>query len=243
MKTKPVVGLMLGDVTGIGPEIAAKLLADPATHEQAHVLVVGDSRVLRLGMSDAGVQFPVVMVSSPERGDWTTEAVHLIDLHNVDPVAHKRGAMSPEAGRLAGETLKVMTDWARDGLLDAVCFAPLNKAALNRGGWKYNDEHALFAAWNEHEGYYGEVNEISLFSTFRVTSHPSGSKLHSRSLMRRCVRSARASRASVSPHSTPTLVKTACSVTKKSKLSALPSKNCVPKGSAAKAPFRRTRCS
>lgn len=173
MKTKPVVGLMLGDVTGIGPEIAAKLLADPATHEQAHVLVVGDSRVLRLGMSDAGVQFPVVKVSSPERPDWTSEAVQLIDLHNIDPAAHQRGAISPEAGRLAGETLKVMTDWARVGLLDAVCFAPLNKAALNRGGWKYNDEHALFAAWNEHEGYYGEVNEISLFSTFRVTSHVS----------------------------------------------------------------------
>src|ERR1700692_4091699 len=46
---KPVIGLMLGDVTGIGPELAVKLLAAPATREAAHVVVVGDRRVLELG--------------------------------------------------------------------------------------------------------------------------------------------------------------------------------------------------
>jgi 4-hydroxythreonine-4-phosphate dehydrogenase len=72
-----------------------------------------------------------------------------------------------------GETLKVMTDMAHAGKLDGVCFAPLNKGALNKGGWKYRDEHEMFAKWNDHEGYYGEVNLIKLFCTFRVTSHVS----------------------------------------------------------------------
>ena len=35
MSKKPTIGLMLGDVTGIGPEVAVKLLADPASHEKA----------------------------------------------------------------------------------------------------------------------------------------------------------------------------------------------------------------
>ena len=42
MNQKPMIGLMLGDVTGIGPEVAVKLLSDPLTHEKAKVLVVGD---------------------------------------------------------------------------------------------------------------------------------------------------------------------------------------------------------
>ncbi|MFZ9997603.1 MAG: 4-hydroxythreonine-4-phosphate dehydrogenase, partial [Burkholderiaceae bacterium] len=42
---RPRVGLMLGDPTGIGPEVALKLLARPETHQQARILVVGDRRI------------------------------------------------------------------------------------------------------------------------------------------------------------------------------------------------------
>ncbi len=171
MKNKPRIGLMLGDVTGIGPEVAAKLLSQPATHARANVVVVGDARVLALGMADAGVDLPVRCLAHPEEANGDPGVVQLVDLANIDPGPLGRGLLSAESGRLTGATLKVMTDWAREGALDAVCFAPLNKAALHRGGWKYNDEHELFAAWNQHQGYYGEVNVISAFSTFRVTSH------------------------------------------------------------------------
>jgi 4-hydroxythreonine-4-phosphate dehydrogenase len=171
MTMKPRIGLMLGDVTGIGPEVAAKLLAQDETHARANVVVVGDARVLALGMADAKVRFPVRTIAHPDAAHGRAGAVQLVDLGNIDPAPLGRGELSAESGRLTGATLKTMTDWARAGALDAVCFAPLNKAALNRGGWKYNDEHELFAAWNEHSGYYGEVNVISAFSTFRVTSH------------------------------------------------------------------------
>src|SRR5688572_19238617 len=53
----PVIGLMLGDVTGIGPEISAKLLASGAAERHgARVAVIGDARVLKLGARDAGVE-------------------------------------------------------------------------------------------------------------------------------------------------------------------------------------------
>ena len=47
---------MLGDVTGIGPEISAKLLASGVTSELANVVVIGDKRVLDLGIRNAGVK-------------------------------------------------------------------------------------------------------------------------------------------------------------------------------------------
>jgi len=97
--------------------------------------------------------------------------VPLIDLGNIDPATIKRGELSPESGRLTGETLKYMIDLALAGKLDAVSFAPLNKGALHRGGWKYPDEHQMFAALTQHSGFFGEMNVIKEFSTFRVTSH------------------------------------------------------------------------
>ncbi len=55
-KKLPVIGLMLGDVTGIGPEISARLLASGTASELANVVVIGDKRVLDLGIRNAGVK-------------------------------------------------------------------------------------------------------------------------------------------------------------------------------------------
>jgi 4-hydroxythreonine-4-phosphate dehydrogenase len=168
---KPVIGLMLGDVTGIGPELIGKLLASPSTREQANVVVIGDERVLALGMRDAGIQIPYRKIGKVEDATWDADGFPFIDLGNIDPADHKRGELSADSGRLTGETLHYMTELALAGKLDGVCFAPLNKAALHRGGWNYHDEHQMFADWNKHKGYFGEVNIIPQFSTFRVTSH------------------------------------------------------------------------
>jgi 4-hydroxy-L-threonine phosphate dehydrogenase PdxA len=170
-RMKPVIGLMLGDVTGIGPELIVKLLASSATREKANVVIIGDERVLELGMKDAGQRIPYVKIARVQDADPGAAAVPLIDLNNIDPARFTRGELNAESGRLTGETLKVMTDLALAGELDGICFAPLNKAALHRGGWHYHDEHQMFAAWTGHAGYFGEVNIIPQFSTFRVTSH------------------------------------------------------------------------
>ena len=39
---KPRDGLLLGDPTGIGPELTAKLLAGYDVHEHADLVVIGD---------------------------------------------------------------------------------------------------------------------------------------------------------------------------------------------------------
>jgi 4-hydroxythreonine-4-phosphate dehydrogenase len=173
MADKPTIGLMLGDITGIGPEISVKLLGRPDTHAQARVVIVGDKRVLDLGMADAGQTLNVKVVESLADIDWSDGSIPMIDRADTDPAAFTRGVLSADAGRLAGETLGWMTERVLEGELDGICFAPLNKAALNRGGFKFNDEHELFAHWNKHRGYYGEINVISQFITFRVTSHVS----------------------------------------------------------------------
>ena len=166
-----LVGLMPGDLTGIGPEISAKLLASGTLRDVGRIAVIGDARVFELGCRDAGVQPAWRAYASVPAIDWSRDEIPLVDLGNVDPAKLARREISPDAGRLAGETLHHMTDLALQGELEGITFAPLNKAALHRGGWKYHDEHQMFAAWNRHEGFFGEMNVIEQFSTFRVTSH------------------------------------------------------------------------
>jgi 4-phospho-D-threonate 3-dehydrogenase / 4-phospho-D-erythronate 3-dehydrogenase len=169
--TLPLLGLMLGDVTGIGPEVSARLLAGGTMKPFARIAVIGDARVFELGCRDAGVEPKWRSYPNVQAIDWSRDEIALVDLHNIDPAAIRRGEISPESGRLTGETLKHMIDLALAGELDGICFAPLNKAALHRGGWKYPDEHQMFGALTRHEGFFGEMNVIKEFATFRVTSH------------------------------------------------------------------------
>ena len=168
---KPVIGLMLGDMTGIGPEISARLLASGALNEIARVVVVGDARVLELGMRDAGIKLGYRSHARIEEVRWPAESVPLVDLGNIDPARIPRGEASADSGRLSGDTLRQMIELALEDKLDGICFAPLNKGALNAGGWKFHDEHQMFAKLTHHSGFFGEMNVIPQFSTFRVTSH------------------------------------------------------------------------
>ena len=171
MNTLPRIGFMLGDVTGIGPEIAAKLLASGKPAACAQTIIIGDRRVLELGMRNANVKFAYSVCKNIDEIQWPRKDYPLIDLGDTDPAKYPQGVSSDEAGKLAGDALKSMIDLAIAGKLDGISFAPLNKGAMNRGGWKFNDEHQMFASLLKHSGFFGEMNVIDQFSTFRVTSH------------------------------------------------------------------------
>jgi 4-hydroxythreonine-4-phosphate dehydrogenase len=158
LKDLPLIGLSLGDPTGIGPEQCARVLAEGRLAGHARIRVYGDRRVLERGARDAGVAL----------GD-----VDLVDLGNYDPAAIPRGAISAESGRITGETLAHMIELALAGRLDGISFAPLNKAALHAGGWRFNDEHQMFAHLTRHQGFFGEMNVLDNLWMSRVTSHVS----------------------------------------------------------------------
>ena len=172
----PILGLMLGDATGIGPEQCARILADRRTADAARLLVVGDARVLEQGMRDAGVSFAWRCYGAPEEVQWDPRdriEIPLIDLGNLDPGSIPRGAVSPESGRVSGATLAHMVELALAQRIDGIVFAPLNKAALHAGGWHFNDEHQMFAHLTHHQGFFGEMNVLDNLWMSRVTSHVS----------------------------------------------------------------------
>jgi 4-hydroxythreonine-4-phosphate dehydrogenase len=169
----PVLGLMLGDCTGIGPEQCARILADGRLDDAARLLVVGDARLLAQGADDARVRVAWHAYASPEDVEWERPEIPIIDLGNLDPGGIVRGKVSPESGRIAGETLAYMIELALQRRIDGITFAPLNKAALHAGGWRFNDEHQLFAYLTRHTGFFGEMNVLDNLWMSRVTSHVS----------------------------------------------------------------------
>ncbi len=170
---KPVIGLTLGDPTGIGAEIVARVVQEKLLPAEADVILIGDRRQLAQGEADIGARLDVRVVPDVAAADFAAPGIPMLDLANMDPAAIPRGKVSPEAGRLTGETLQQAIRLGQAGLLDAITFAPLNKQALHSGGWRYLDEHKMFADLIGHKGYFSEMNVVEGQWMSRVTSHVS----------------------------------------------------------------------
>src|SRR5690606_16727210 len=71
-----------------------------------------------------------------------------------------RGAVTAEAGRGARAALTLCLEAARRSEIDALCFAPLNKQAMKKGGMAFEDELHFFADYLGVTGYFCEFNTL-----------------------------------------------------------------------------------
>ncbi len=135
-KRLPVVGITLGDVAGIGPEVVAKALRRDEVRAVCQPLVIGDARVPDDPKFAAAIA-DVDVIHTMSEAHYTPGRVTLLDLQNLDPAAVTLGQISPIAGRAAVEYVLKATGLAQSGAIDAVATAPLNKEAMRLAGYDY----------------------------------------------------------------------------------------------------------
>jgi len=164
---KPTLALFTGDPAGIGPEILAHVLADRELADSAHLLVIGSAKVVAEGMRVAGAELAL------SRGAATRapERPRLVEWEHVDAGGFARSEVSAVNGRYMLDGLALGVDLCRRGIADAMCFAPLNKAALRAGGMAHADELHYFSEILDFRGPCVEFNILDGLWTSRVTSH------------------------------------------------------------------------
>jgi 4-hydroxythreonine-4-phosphate dehydrogenase len=143
---KPRIAFFVGDPNGIGPELAATVLARTDLRDKADVLVLGDGRLLPASIAHETVPGLAADALTP-------------------------GRANAAAGRWVVDGLRQATLAVREGRAQAIVFAPLNKQAMKLGGLEHQDEQHLFAELLDAKGYSVEFNVIDNLWTSRVTSH------------------------------------------------------------------------
>ncbi len=141
---RPIIAITMGDAAGVGPEIIMKSLAHRELHQRCRPLVIGDAARLREagGIVHSGLK--VRSLSSANDAHYTPETVDCIDLKLIPP-ALPWGQISARAGDAAFQYVKAAAELAQRGQVDAICTAPLNKAALQAGGHIYPGHTELLA--------------------------------------------------------------------------------------------------
>lgn len=170
MTAKPVLGLTLGDAAGIGSELVVKALQSAAIRQLATWVLIGDERVLEQGQAVTGLSIPYRKIEQVEEID-SEDVIYFIDLHNLSTDSYTLGQLSEISGRITGETLSHAVKLSQDKKLDGFVFAPINKEALHRGGFHFQDELHFFASLLNVEVGFSEINVMDDLWVTRITSH------------------------------------------------------------------------
>jgi 4-hydroxythreonine-4-phosphate dehydrogenase len=123
------IGISLGDVTGVGPEVTLKALAAEAGHDETRYLLIGDQAVLRHLNTRLSLNLPL----TPFSGYASPGKFFLTDPLN--------GSLPSENAVGAPAVAQASVAWLREGAerclrreLEALVTAPVNKESIIRAG-------------------------------------------------------------------------------------------------------------
>ena len=124
-----LIGISLGDITGIGPEVTLKALAVEAQAGDTHYLVIGDEGHLRRLNQQLGLNLPLQNPGGPDRDGRISFCDPL-----PEPLPPELLEGSPAAARAAVAWLKEGAERCLRQELDALVTAPVSKQSIIQSG-------------------------------------------------------------------------------------------------------------
>ena len=128
------IAITIGDPSGIGPEIVARLAADPS-RPAADILAIGDAGVLRRTAAALGLALEIRPIQIAAEAVGAGPGVLPVIQPGADlPLDLPVGVIDARSGAAAYEAVQAAIDLALAGDVRAIVTAPLNKAAMKAAG-------------------------------------------------------------------------------------------------------------
>ena len=169
-KNKINIAVLLGDPSGIGPELISKLLSEEITN-RANIVVIGEKNILENGNKISGKSHNLEFVEKFDQIDFNTGKKYFLDISKGKNHNYKIAECSKESGESVLEALNLALDLAKENKIHAINFGPFNKTSMKLGGNKFSDELHLMAERLNVKKFFCEFNVVDNFWTARVTSH------------------------------------------------------------------------
>ncbi|MDF2159319.1 4-hydroxythreonine-4-phosphate dehydrogenase PdxA [Algoriphagus sp. CAU 1675] len=133
--SKPIIGISIGDINGIGAEVTMKALLDNRTHKNFTPLIYGHGKAISFYRKALGM-----------------EDFNFVQIRSIDEIQHKKvnvinvleecpevipGVETHEAGKLALAALKAAMEDLKEGHIQALVTAPVNKNNINSEEFRF----------------------------------------------------------------------------------------------------------
>jgi len=165
----PIVAVTMGDGAGVGPEVTVAAVVDESILAECRPVIIGDAARLRAAAKSIGMSVEIRAIDDVEDAVFDTNTVNVIDL-GLLPEDLAWGELSPVAGDAAYQYIKVASELAMAGKVQAICTAPLNKEALHAAGHIYPGHTELLASLTKTEEVSMMLSSPKL-RVIHVTTH------------------------------------------------------------------------
>lgn len=158
---KPRIGITLGDLNGIGPEVVMKALDDNRLLSFITPVIYGSSKVIAFYKKQLNIEeFNYTQVRS--KGQFAPKTINIINCweDNLDIVP---GKASRESGRASFLALKQATEELKEGIIDALVTGPIDKNSIHHDEFPFTGHTEYLTKF-----FGGESLMLMVHDTLRV---------------------------------------------------------------------------
>ncbi len=168
---RPIIGITMGDATGAGPEIIVKALADKGVYDVCRPVVIGDAGIMERAARIVNIACEIRPVAKVAEAQYAFGAIDVLDMKNL-PADLPFAKVDGRAGKAAFEFVAKGVELAMGGEIGAIATAPLNKEAMNAGGYHYPGHTEILADLSKTKDYAMMLTGGPL-TVIHVTTHVS----------------------------------------------------------------------
>ena len=149
----PVIGITMGDPTGIGPEIIVKVLSHKGAFCFCRPLVLGDRNIMVRAIKLLGTTLTINEIENVEEGRYEQGILNLISLSDINVDDAYYGVPTESCGKAMVSYIEKAVRLALDDRIDAITTAPISKKALSDAGCSYPGHTELLAELTGSQEY------------------------------------------------------------------------------------------
>ena len=143
--TLPLIGITMGDPTGIGPEIIVKALSMKEPFQACRPIVFGDREVLSRAIRIQNLSTVLDVIDKIPEDGYLPNKIFLLPLSRLEVASLCFGQPDRASGEAMVKYIEEAVKWVRSGKLDAITTCPINKQAMNAAGYPFPGHTELLA--------------------------------------------------------------------------------------------------
>ena len=168
MKIKRIA-IMLGDPTGIGPEIVCKSLEKLPMNELLEYTIIGDQKILEQAKKIVKTSFSIQLIEDFHH--ITSNRLTFFDYRPMDSEKIQIGQQSRIGGLSVIKTLQRILPLVQQDLIHGIVFGPFNKQGLHEAELGFHSELEYLEDYFQVKDIPGEINIVVGVWAVRITSH------------------------------------------------------------------------
>ncbi len=145
----PIIGVTMGDPTGIGPEIIVKALSTDEPFRVCRPVVFGDHGVLSRAIRIQNLSATLEAIDRVPRDGYAPRKIFFFPLTQLEVASLRFGQPDRACGEAMVRYIEAAVKRAKDRDLDAITTCPINKKAMNEAGFSFPGHTELLAHLTE----------------------------------------------------------------------------------------------